>query len=248
MKKLLNEWKKYLNEFEEFEPPKEEPRKTEPLTTKKIVPPKETVPRAKENIQKDIDFALKAISAAQRNKFNAEYDKHAGGIAYYDKELKAAESALQKFVDELWRPKDRKTSAVKEPATTEQESKPPTDDWTKWFDDSPGFKPFLWTSDNFYEKGDYKGLKHNKLRFKNFEKIFKKYDSTIDKVSKGWTQPEEQRKLLKLFLIGTVGAETGHFPNRGYKLENPSGAKGLTQVKPKTARRLATTVLGMTSA
>jgi len=106
-----------------------------------------------------------------------------------------------------------------------------------------------------YTRGHYKNVGD---WFKHYQKIAKNFTPLIDNAANQFAKTPEEQHHMKLFLIGTIGAESRGRPKvRGPILRkkdgtvmkdqfgNPDRAYGLTQFKPRTASRMAIKYLNM---
>ena len=106
----------------------------------------------------------------------------------------------------------------------------------------PGYTP-KYKSTEYINRGDYKKIAG---------KIHTNYGSIIDSVASKYGKTPNEVRDLKLFISGTIAAETGGRPTlKGPVLSGtdrygqPKRAYGLTQFLPGTARKMATKYLGM---
>jgi len=78
--------------------------------------------------------------------------------------------------------------------------------------------------------------------FKVYQRLVSNYEPIMDKVASKFTKTPEEKRILKLFLAGTMAAESGV---RVTKKESRAGARGITQFLPWVARKTAIDLLGM---
>lgn len=113
--------------------------------------------------------------------------------------------------------------------------------------DRPQYKPQ-------YKSSDYTKKATNRYWKRVSDKIYKKYGPYIDKAAERFGKTPQEQQNLKLFLAGTIAAETGGRSKlKGPVLNStdiygqPNRAYGLTQLLPKVARTNARR-LGMSDA
>ena len=92
-----------------------------------------------------------------------------------------------------------------------------------------------------YERGPHKRVGNF---FKVYQRIVNNYEPVVDKVASNFTETPEEKRKLKLFLAGTMAAESGAKPTRKKSSKN---AQGITQFLPYVAKATAMKLLGMSS-
>ena len=218
MKKLFESWKRYLNEQED-QPIEQEDQPViihkEPAQVKPVPPLDSVKLRSRDEIMRDIMDSVRT-----GHTWNEEWP-----------EYRTLQDLTREY-DQALRRKDTEIEKLGGPEEIEQLGQ---EAW-EYAPGGPLEADPLEVTKVSYDRKNYARLKGN--YFKKFTKLVDKYEPAIDGTVasfEGRTSPENQR-LLRLFLVGTMGAETNGNPNL---VNKASKASGITQIVPNTARDLA---------